>query len=112
MPNQYSVKQSIFKELHNNPYPRHPWYQKFITTLRKYFYWPNMKREAIEYVARCFTCQQVKVIHQHLVGLLQHIPIPEWKWKTITMDFIMVIVDKLSKAVNFIPVKSTYNMLI
>ena len=100
MPNQYSVKRVIFKELHDNPYPGHPWYHKFITRLRKYFYWPNMKREVAEYVARCFTCQQVKAIHQHLVDLQQHIPIPERKWKTITMDFIMAVVDKLSKAVN------------
>ena len=47
-----------------------------------------MKREAVEYVARFFTCQQVKAIHQHPARLLQPIPIPEWKWETITMDFL------------------------
>ena len=80
-----------------------------------------MKREVAEYVAQCFTCQKVKAIHQHPAGLLQPIPIPEWKWETITMDFItglprtkkqndsiMVVVDKLSKTSHFIPVKSTY----
>ena len=51
MPNQYNVKHVIFKELHDNPYAEHPGYQKFITTLKKYFYWTNMKREAVEYVA-------------------------------------------------------------
>ena len=75
----------------------------------------------MEYVTQCFTCQQVKAIHQHLTGLLNPISILEWKWETITMDFItgltktnkqndsnMVVVDKLSKSTNFIPVKSTY----
>jgi hypothetical protein len=51
---------------------------------------------------------------------LQPLPIPEWKWETISMDFItgfptstkqndaiMVVVDKLSKYAHFIPVKST-----
>jgi hypothetical protein len=51
---------------------------------------------------------------------LQPLPIPEWKWETISMDFItglptstkqndtiMVVVDKLSKSAHFIPVKST-----
>ena len=70
---------------------------------------------------RCIECQQVKTEHQHPAGLLQPLPIPEWKWEIISMDFItgvpknfrqhdsiMVVVDKLSKLVNFIPVKYTY----
>ena len=61
--------------------------------------------------------------HQHLVGLLQPFPIPEWKWEVISMDFItrlrvsmrqhdsiMVVVDKLTKASHFILVKSTYKI--
>eukprot|EP00253_Pinus_taeda_P032776 PITA_32776 len=80
-----------------------------------------MKRDVVEYLARCLECQQVKAENQHPAGLLQPLPIPEWKWETITMDFItgfpkskknndsiMVVVDKLSKSSNFIPVQSTY----
>eukprot|EP00253_Pinus_taeda_P008175 PITA_08175 len=68
-----------------------------------------MKKDVVEYLARCLECQQVKAEHQHPTGLLQPIRIPEWKWETITMDFItglpkskrnndsiMVVVDKLS----------------
>ena len=92
--------------------------------LKKYFYWPNMKKEYIEYVARFFTCQHVKVVHQHPARLLHPIPIPEWKWEAITMDFIMglpntwkhndsimVVVDKLSNETRYIPVKSTYKAI-
>eukprot|EP00253_Pinus_taeda_P012316 PITA_12316 len=80
-----------------------------------------MKKEVIDYLARCIECQQVKVEHQHPAGLLQPLPIPEWKWEVITMDFIiglpkskkgndsiMVVVDKLRKSAHFIPVQSTY----
>ena len=62
------------------------------------------------------------VIHQ--AGLLHPMPIPEWKWETITMDFItgipetkkqndsiMVVADKLRKATHFIPIKSTYTAI-
>ena len=28
-------------------------------------------------------CQQVKVEHQHPTGLLQPLPVPEWKWEVI-----------------------------
>ena len=49
-------------------------------------------------------------------------PIPEWKWERIAMDFVVglpktmskyesiwVIVDRLTKSAHFIPVKVTYN---
>jgi hypothetical protein len=66
-------------------------------------------------------CQKVKAEHMHPTGLLQDLPIPEWKWKVVTMDFItglprtckqhdsiMVVVDKLTKAAHFIPLKTTH----
>eukprot|EP00253_Pinus_taeda_P028544 PITA_28544 len=75
----------------------------------------------MDYLVRCIVCQQVKAEHQHPAGLLQPLPIPEWKWEVITMDFItglpkskkgndsiMVVVDKLSKSAHFILVQSTY----
>jgi len=56
--------------------------------------------------------------------LLQPLPIPEWKWEVINIDFItslprskiqndyvMIVVDKLSKTTHFIPVKSTYKVV-
>jgi hypothetical protein len=49
------------------------------------------------------------------------LPIPEWKWEVVTMDFIigfprtskqrdsiMVVVDKLTKVAHFIPLKTTH----
>ena len=66
----------------------------------------------------------MKVEHQHPIVLLQPLPIPEWKWEVIYLDFItgfplthkhhdsiMVVVDKLSKYAHFIPVKSTYKAI-
>ena len=54
-------------------------------------------------------------------GLLQPLPIPEWKWDKLGMDFTMglprtrsgydsiwVVVDCLTKVAHFIPVKTTY----
>jgi len=62
-------------------------------------------------------CQQGKYEHQKLGGLLHRLDIPEWKWKRITMDFVVtlprtlrkfdivwVIVDKLTNSLHFIPV--------
>jgi hypothetical protein len=80
-----------------------------------------MKKEVVDFIAKCFESQKVKAEHIHLAGLLQPIPIPEWKWEFVTMDFItklprtsknhdciMVVVDKFTKAAHFIPVKITH----
>ena len=56
-----------------------------------------------------------------IAGTLQPLPIPEWKWEQISMDFVVgqsrtkkenhsiwVIVDRLTKSAHFFPVKTTH----
>ena len=82
-----------------------------------------MKREIAGYVARCLVCQQVKIEHQRPGGLLQPLPIPEWKWEHISMDFvtgfpktpsgndsIWVIVDRLTKSAHFLAIKVSLSL--
>ena len=56
MPNIPEVKQLIFDEVHKSSYSGHPWYQNMITMLRKEYFWPNMKNEVAEFLARCIEC--------------------------------------------------------
>jgi hypothetical protein len=69
-----------------------------------------MKSVVAKYVALCDNCQRVKAEQQRLVGLLQPLKIPQWKWEEISMDFIIglpimqsgydsiwVMVDRFSK---------------
>ena len=78
-----------------------------------------MKRDIAGYVAVCDVCQRVKAEHQKPAGLLQPMPMPEWKWDKLGMDFITglprtrsgydsfwVVVDSLTKVAHFIPVKN------
>jgi hypothetical protein len=90
VPKFLDLKTTILDELHKKSYSGHTGDEKMITTLRKLFYWPNMKNESTEYFSKCLYCQQVKVEHQHPVGLLQPLPIPEWQWEIISMDFITI----------------------
>ena len=76
-------------ENHQAPYSGHPRYQKTIATARKQYFWPGMKKDMVEYISRCMKCQQVKVEHQHPTGLLQPLPVPECKWKVVSIDFII-----------------------
>ena len=123
VPNDDGLKQEILDEAHNSAYAMHPGSTKMFRTLREHYWWPNMKREIAAFVSRCLICQQVKAERQKPSGLLQPLPIPEWKWEHITMDFVFklprtqsghngiwVIVDRLTKSAHFLPVKERYTL--
>lgn len=82
-----------------------------------------MKRSIGLYVLKCMVCQQVKARHQKPAGLLNPLDIPEWKWKNITMDYVVgflksargnnaiwVVVDRITKSTHFLPVKMTFSL--
>ena len=65
----------------------------------------------------------MKVEHQRPTGKLQPLPILEWKWEHITMDFvtglprtqggnnaIWVIVDRLTKSAHFLAFKVGFSL--
>ena len=91
-----------------------------ISTAKKHFFSTKLKADIVLFIAKCQEFQLVKAEHQHPLGLLQPLPIPEWKWEVISIDFItglpkskkqndyiFVVVDELSKVTDFIPVNST-----
>ena len=76
-----------------------------------------------EYVSKCLTGQQVKAEHQVPTGQLNPLPIPQWKWDNINLDFVSgfpltqqkhdsvwVIVNKLTKSAHFLPDRIDYSM--
>jgi hypothetical protein len=122
VPNIKRIKELILREAHDLAYSIHPGSTKMYKDLKTRYWWYGMKRDVVEYVALCDTCQRVKARHQRPVELLQPLKVPEWKLKEIGMDFIVglphtqagydliwVIVDRLTKFAHFIPVKTTYS---
>ena len=117
------VKEILLKEAHNTPYSVHPGGEKLYKDIKKQFWWPRMKNEVAEFVARCLTCQKVKFEHKRMRRLVQPLDMPEWKWDSISMDFvsalpvsknglnmIWVVVDRLTKTARFVPMKDTWDM--
>ncbi|KAL5862016.1 hypothetical protein ACOSQ4_003312 [Xanthoceras sorbifolium] len=113
----------ILTEAHSSSYAMHPGSTKMYRDLKIQYWWSGMKKDVIEFVNKCLTCQQVKAEHQVPSGLLQPIAIPEWKWDRITMDFVTglpltrskhdavwVIVDRLTKSAHFLPVRTDYSL--
>ena len=76
------------EEAHFSAYSIHPGSTKMYRDLKDTYWWNGMKRDITEFVSKCLTCQQVKLKYQRPSGLLQQLPIPEWKWDMIVMDFI------------------------
>ena len=82
-------RKMIMEEANSTPYTVHPSATKMYRDVKAVFWWISMKNDIAKFVAECLTYQQVKAEHQRLEGLLQPLPIPEWKWEHVTMDFVV-----------------------
>jgi hypothetical protein len=60
VPSSGELRNLVLKEMHNVPYVGHPGYQKTIAAVRSQFFWPGMKKDVVDYIARCMECQRVK----------------------------------------------------
>ncbi|KAA3483884.1 integrase [Gossypium australe] len=97
-----NVKDLILRETHESPFAIHT-RKKMYRDLREMYWWPGMKKEIVEFVTECLTCQQI--------------------WECITMDFIMglslspskrnviwVIVDQFMKSAHFLAVRIDWSV--
>ena len=84
------------------------------------FWWPKIRESVQTFVTNSTSCQQNKPVQKAPLGLIFPLQIPDTRWHTVTMDFIMdlsktahgstailVVVDKLTKFVHFIPTVTT-----
>ena len=123
VPDVDDLRKLIMEEAHCSAYAMHPGRTKMYRIIKENYWWSGMKRDVAEFVLRCLVCQQVKAEHQKPSGTLQPLPIPEWKWEHITMDFVVglpraqggydaiwVIVDRLTKSAHFLASRNNYSL--
>jgi hypothetical protein len=116
VPDVLELKRRILDEGHRSSLSIHLGATKMYQDLNRLFWWPGMKKEIAEFV---YACQKSKIEHQKSSGLMQPLFVPEWKWDSISMDFIgalpkivkgfdsiWVIVDRLTKSAHFVPIKT------
>jgi hypothetical protein len=46
------MKNLVLREMHNVPYVGHPGYQKTIAVVKGQYFWPRMKKEVVDYIAK------------------------------------------------------------
>ena len=123
IPSDKELKKELLTEAHKSKFSIHPGSTKMYHDLRTQFWWSGMKKDIAEFVSRCLVCQQVKPERQLPKGLMQPLPVPEWKREHISMDFvtalprspkgnnsIWVIVDRLTKSSHFLPIRDDFSM--
>ncbi|CAA7026181.1 unnamed protein product [Microthlaspi erraticum] len=88
VPENEELKRQILRQAHQSRFSVHPGNTKMYRDLKQYYHWGGMKRDVATWVSQCQTCQLVKAEHRVPSGLLQNLPLPEWKWDMVTMDFV------------------------
>jgi hypothetical protein len=109
VPDHDELKLKLLEHVHDLPVAGHPGRGKTLELLQREYYWPNMHNTIRRYVASCHTCRRAKTSRETYNGLLKPLPVPDRRWKDISVDFvvdlpaskgctnIMVVVDRLSK---------------
>jgi hypothetical protein len=97
----------------------HPGIDKTMELLTQNYWWPGMKKDIQKYVQGCNICQTVKPDQQAKAAPLHPNEIPEWPWQVISVDMIgplpeskgfdtiLVVVDRFTKKLFFLPTNST-----
>ena len=57
VPSVQDLRQRILREAHTTPYSVHPGTNKMYQDLRQFFWWPRMRVDVADFVARCQVCQ-------------------------------------------------------
>jgi len=98
---------------------RHPRCWKTLELVSRNYWWPQMSRYIGQYVSTCDLCLRTKPIRQAPVGELHPLQIPDSRWDTLSVDFVvelplssghdavMTVVDSVSKQAHFILTHTT-----
>ena len=114
------MRDAIMTELHATPLAGHLGMDKTYEKIARRYYWPDMEVIVRAFVRTCPECQRNKPSYMKKVGLLKPMPIPERRWSSVNVDFIvhlprtprgndsiMVVVDRLSKRCHLIATQVT-----
>ena len=118
------IRTKLISRHHDDPLTGHFGIDKTRELVGRKYYWPSLRKNVEAYVKVCNVCLALKAVRHKPYGNLQTLPVPTHRWKNLSMDFvtglpvstdwkgesydfILVIVDRLTKIVYYEPVKVT-----
>lgn len=120
IPDNPDLRRLLISEFHDTPYAGHFGQTKTYQAIAKFFWWPSLKADVLQYVSVCDPCLRHKTRRHRPYGLLQPLEPPEQPFDSISFDFITklpltptgndticVFVDRLTKMAYFEPCSET-----
>eukprot|EP00210_Caulerpa_lentillifera_P002711 g2591.t1 len=110
-----NFKVQVIRSRHEPAVVGHLGMERTLELISRDYWWRGMREDIRSYIRACPTCQVMKTEPGPVKGLLQPIPLPEYKWQQITIDLVTdfpesngytavaVFVDRLTKMVKFAP---------
>ena len=116
------IKTEMISRHHDDPLVGHFRVEKTRKLDTQKYYWPTLQADIEVYLKGCDVCITSEAVRHKPYGDLQSLPMPTHRWKDLSMDFvtclpvsinlkgktydsILVIVDRLTKMVDYEPVK-------
>ncbi len=111
-----SLVHVILTLVHDMPSAGHPGREQTLQAVRKSYYWPTMRTDIENYVARCISCAKHKGAVKGPAPILEY-PLPERPWDIVSIDlfqlpkspdgsqYLLVCVDYFSRLVVLSPLK-------
>jgi len=119
VPRSSDLRRRVVSLCHDTKVAGHPGRWKTLELVSRNYWWPQMSRYIRQYVTTCDLCLRTKPIRQAPVGKLHPLQIPDLRWDTLSVDFVvelplssrhdavMTVVDSVSKRAHFIPTHIT-----
>ena len=123
IPCDQGLREELINNCHDDPLAGHFGAAKTQELLSRKYYWNGMTDEVAEYVKSCDVCQRTKSPRHRPYGQLGSLPVTNKPWKELSMDFvtglppskyrgkvydaILVVVDRFTKMVRYLPTTTT-----
>jgi len=113
------LRRQIVALCHDTHIADHPRCWKTLELVSQNYWWPQMSRYIGQYVSTCDLCLWTKPWRHSPVGELQPLSVPDARWDTLSVNFVvkllessghnavMTVVDSISKRVHFVPTHTT-----
>jgi len=119
VPQSPDLRRQIVALCHDTHIAGHPGRWKTLELVSQNYWWPQMSRYIGQYVSTCDLCLQTKPWRHSPVGKLQPLSVPDARWDTLSVDFVvelpessrhdavMTVIDSVSKRVHFVLTHTT-----